>query len=299
MKNNNENFIPKKNASPETIRSEKAEYENNFEFWTKKGNKMTLMGDFLGRVPSAELFKAKPDEKILDAGCGAGFMSRIFARNGADVTGIERAGGMIDQAEKEEKKTKLGIKFVQGDITDLPFENEQFDAISCVAVLIHDSPEECQKFFDESSRVIKPGGRIIVSIMHPYLFQPESPNRNGKASWVQYSPLENKPSTESQRFEEIYKNPEGKEFTSTVWCHPENLFIEQLKKSGFYIAHTQSTHVTQESLKKSNQTGEIGYPAFYQVLAIKKNKIKGVLVKENSPLHFPSSIFFKTKKLKS
>ena len=161
------------------------------------------MGDFLGRVPAAELFKSKPSEKILDAGCGAGFMSRIYARSGAEVIGIDRAGKMLDQAKKEEDKTKLGISFIEGDITNLPFQDEKFDAISCVAVLIHDSPEECQKFFHESSRVIKPGGRIVISIMHPYLFQSESPSRNRKTSWVQYCPLENKPFTVSQKFEKF------------------------------------------------------------------------------------------------
>jgi ubiquinone/menaquinone biosynthesis C-methylase UbiE len=251
------------------IRSEKAEYEENYEFWTEKGDKLTVMGDFLGRLPSAELLKAKKDEKILDAGCGAGFMSRIYARQGAEVTGCDRAGEMLRQAETEEEKTKLGIQFVQGDITELPFEGEKFDAVSCVAVLIHDSPEECQKFFDESFRVLKPGGRIIVSIMHPYLYQPESPNRNEKASWAQYRQLEDTPLSESQRFEERYRSSEGKEFVSTVWYHPENLFPEQLRKSGFCVLHTQSTYVTPESLQDCNQTGEIGYPAFYQVLARK------------------------------
>ncbi len=256
------------------IRSEQVEYEENFEFWTQKGDELTVMGDFLGRLPSAELLKPQKDEKILDAGCGAGFMSRIYARQGAEVIGCDRAKEMLNRAKKEEEETKLGIKFVQSDITELPFEKEKFDAVSCVAVLIHDSPEECQKFFDESFRVLKPGGRIVVSIMHPYLFQPESPSRNQKSSWVQYRQLENKPLSDSQRFEETYKNSENKEFISTVWYHPENLFPEQLKKSGFCVVHAQSIYVTPESLKNSNQTGEIGYPAFYQVLARKSSKLE-------------------------
>lgn len=247
------------------------EYNKNSEFWAY-GDKPTVMGDYLGRIPSAKLFEAKAGEKILDAGCGAGFMSRIYARQGAEVVGCDRAEGMLKQATAEEEKNHLGIKYVSSDITNLNFENEQFDAVSCVAVLIHDSPEECQKFFDESFRVIKPGGRMIVSIMHPYLFDPESPSRNQKAGWVQYDPIDGKPMTESQSFNEIYKNSTGKEFTSTVWYHPEKSFLEQIKKSGFHIAQTQSMHVTPESLKQSNQEGEVDYPAFYQVLAIKESK---------------------------
>lgn len=268
MKNIDEQFFPKKDKE---IKPEEAGYEENYEFWNK-GDKLTVMGDFLGRVPSAKLFGAKPGEKILDAGCGAGFMSRIYARQGAEVVGCDRAGGMIKQAETEEEKNSLGIKYVQCDITKLSFKDQQFDAVSCVAVLIHDSPEECQAFFDEAYRVMKPGGRMVVSIMHPYLFNPDSPSRNNKASWVQYKPSDNKPAAESQRFEETYKNSEGKEFVSTVWYHPEESFVDEIKKAGFYIAQTQSVYVTPEALEQSNQQGEVGYPAFYQVLAVKQNK---------------------------
>lgn len=249
-------------------KSNTKEYNKNSEFWAY-GDKLTVMGDYLGRIPSAKLFEAKVGEKILDAGCGAGFMSRIYARQGAEVIGCDRAEEMLKKAEIEEEKTGLGIKYVQCDITNLHFEDEQFDAVSCVAVLIHDSPEECQKFFNESFRVMKSGGRMIVSIMHPFLFDPESPSRNQKAGWVQYSPIESKPMTESQSFNEIYRNLEGKEFTSTVWYHPEKSFLEQIKKAGFYIAQTQSIYVTPEALINSNQVGEVGYPAFYQVLAKK------------------------------
>lgn len=265
MKKVNEQLFPEKEVK---IKSEKVGYEENYEFWNK-GDKLTVMGDFLGRMPSAKLFEAKPGERILDAGCGAGFMSRIYARKGAEVVGCDRAEGMIKQAETEEGKNSLGIKYVQCDITKLSFKDQQFDAVSCVAVLIHDSPEECQAFFDEAYRVMKPGGRMVVSIMHPYLFNPESPSRNKKASWVQYKPFDNKAIAESQRFEEIYKNSEGKEFVSTVWCHPEDSFIEEIKKAGFHIAQTQSVYVTPDALKQSNQEGEVGYPAFYQVLAVK------------------------------
>lgn len=262
-----DSLIKSKEMAPE-----KVGYQENYEFWTEKGDKLTVMGDFLGRVPSAELLKPRTGEKILDAGCGAGFMARIYARNGAEVVGIDREESMLSQAIKEEKKENLGIKFVQGDIADLPFKEEQFDAVSCVAVLIHDSPEECKKFFDTAYKVLKPGGRIVVSITHPRLYHPDSPNRKDKTSWVQHSPIEDKPLTESQKFEEIYRNAEGKEFKSTVWYHPEDLFPEQLKEAGFCVVHTQSTYVTPEVLKGSNQTGEVGYPAFYQILAEKIEK---------------------------
>ena len=55
------------------------------EFWTGKGDKLTVVGDFLGRLPAVQLLAPKKGEEILDAGCGAGFVSRMVARSGARV----------------------------------------------------------------------------------------------------------------------------------------------------------------------------------------------------------------------
>jgi len=253
----------------QTIRSEKAEYEVNPTLWTNKGDRLTTVGDFLGRLPSIELLIPTTGDVVLDAGCGAGFCSRRIARLGAKVFGCDRAEKMINQAIKHEKEQPLGISYCSADITTLPYANEMFDAVVCIAVLIHDSPKECSAFFAEALRVLKPGGRIIVSIMHSALYQADSPNRTGESSWAQYKPLEEKPMSESQRFEELYRDSLGNTFTSTVWYHPENLLTKLLNKAGFIVLHDQKKFVTNDILNACNQSGKVGYPAFQQVMAIK------------------------------
>lgn len=248
------------------IRSEKSEYEKNPGLWTNKGDELTVIGDFLGRLPSIELLDPKPGEVVLDAGCGAGFCSRIIARLGAKVFGCDRAKKMLAQARRHENEDPLDIKYSLSEITSLSYADRTFDAVFCVAVLMHDSPTECEKFFREAWRVLKPNGRIIISITHTRTYLE---NQNKESSWAEYTPLEDGSETESKRFEEVYRDSLGNIFTSTVWCHPENMLADLLTKAGFTVKHEQKKFITREILKVCNQTGKVGYPGFQQVLAAK------------------------------
>jgi len=248
----------------------KRAYRFNSRFWTVRTD-WSLIGDYLARIPALILLNAKHGEVIVDAGSGEGFLTRKIAEFGAKVFGVERCAEMYEKAvERERMEGSLGITYRVGDIaTYLPFVDEFADAVFCVAVLIHDSPEECESFFKEAYRILKPGGRLVVSIMHPFLFQPGSPNRTGRASWAQYQPVDKKRMDRSQRFREYYHDKDENVFDSIVWYHPENCFPELLRKNGLRVVRRVDNYVTPEALRDCNQTGEVGYPAFYQLLAAK------------------------------
>src|SRR6056297_3135934 len=50
--------------------------------------------------------------KTLDLGCGEGYNTRLFAKNGAKMTGIDISRKMIEIARKEEEKYPLGIRYI-------------------------------------------------------------------------------------------------------------------------------------------------------------------------------------------
>ena len=104
------------------------------------------------------------DQRLLDAGCGEGYLSREYALRGAKVVGVDFSPTLIQLAQQQSKG--LGIDFRIGDICRLDFLSEAtFDLILCNLVLLNlsDYKSALMEFF----RVLKPRGTLIFSIVHP------------------------------------------------------------------------------------------------------------------------------------
>lgn len=100
--------------------------------------------------------------KILDAGCGNGYFSRLLQKRGADVVGIDGSPRLIELAKEQFPE----IRFLEHDLRNpLPFSDEEFNGIVCNMVLMDFSPIEgtIAEFF----RVLKPAGFLVFSIHHP------------------------------------------------------------------------------------------------------------------------------------
>ena len=80
----------------------------------------------------------KPGEKILDVGCGVGFLSyeiALLTGDSGEVCGIDQNSEMIRHAKKRCEKL-LNTKFSEANADDLPFPEESFDAACCTQVLL-------------------------------------------------------------------------------------------------------------------------------------------------------------------
>lgn len=128
----------------------------------------------------------RPGEKILDVATGTGWTSRLVARRGATVTGIDIAAGLIEVAERQSQMAMLPIRYLLADAEDLPFDDGSFDAaVSTVGIMFATRPEAAAK---ELSRVVRRGGRIALTtwtsdgnvfkmfqVMKPYMAVPATP----------------------------------------------------------------------------------------------------------------------------
>src|SRR5262245_64256563 len=71
----------------------------------------------------------QPGERILDLSTGTGWTSRVVARRGAKVIGVDIASDLLSAAEAKSKAEGLSIDYQIGDAEDLPFETGSFDAV--------------------------------------------------------------------------------------------------------------------------------------------------------------------------
>jgi malonyl-CoA O-methyltransferase len=103
----------------------------------------------------------------LDLGCGTGRHTVWLAANGASVTAVDFSDGML--AEARRKPEAEAVRFVVHDLhKPLPFADGEFDLVVSGLVLEH--LRELDGFFTEARRVLKPGGRAVISAMHPAMF---------------------------------------------------------------------------------------------------------------------------------
>jgi ubiquinone/menaquinone biosynthesis C-methylase UbiE len=112
---------------------------------------LKLAGDVAGR-------------RILDAGCGSGPLSASLRDRGAIVTGIDKSAGMLQLARRrlgddaDLRVAELG--------SPLPFPDDTFDDVTASLVLHY--LKDWGPALAELRRVLKPGGRLIVSVNHPF-----------------------------------------------------------------------------------------------------------------------------------
>jgi len=101
---------------------------------------------------------------VADIGCGTGRHAIHLAAAGARVTALDFSEGMLERARV--KPGAEAVRFIRHDLTQrFPLEGGSFDRVICCLVLDHIA--DLKGFFGELSRICKPTGFIVISVMHP------------------------------------------------------------------------------------------------------------------------------------
>ena len=104
--------------------------------------------------------------KVLDVGCGNGYVLYQYARYGAQVTGVDLTRTAVELSRKRFALGGLSGEFLEIDGNRLPFPDAHFDIVCSMGVLHHVSNP--RPMVDEIFRVLKPGGRLIVMLYYRY-----------------------------------------------------------------------------------------------------------------------------------
>ena len=141
-------------------------WNGNAEMWTQLARAgYDVYRDYLN---TPAFFAMLPDVaglSGLDIGCGEGHNTRLLAQRGASMTAIDIAENFIVFAQQAEADEPLGIEYRVASAVALPFPDMTFDFASGFMSFM-DIPET-ERVVDEVYRVLKPGGFLQFSILHP------------------------------------------------------------------------------------------------------------------------------------
>ncbi|MFI9433321.1 class I SAM-dependent methyltransferase [Streptosporangium brasiliense] len=145
------------------------DYNRMAEGYTTE-NETSLTNAYYERPAMLELAGDVAGRRILDAGCGSGPLFSELRDRGAIVTGVDASAGMLEVARRRlGADADLRVVDLAGP---LPFPGDAFDDV--IASLVLHYLEDWGPTLAELRRVLRSGGRLLVSVDHPFsvaLFQ--------------------------------------------------------------------------------------------------------------------------------
>ncbi len=176
---------------------------------------------------------------VLDVACGEGYNTRLLAKKGARIVGIDLSKKMIESAVSQEQENPYGIDYYVMNSKALTFSDESFDLVTCFMALM--DIKDYDRTVKEIVRVLKDGGRFIFSIIHP-CFEYDAKNQE----------LERTSKYFERRSEKISWNMERlrKPFETTSYHRTLTDYSKTLYKHGLLIRRVIEPKPTENGLTK-------------------------------------------------
>jgi ubiquinone/menaquinone biosynthesis C-methylase UbiE len=151
----------------------KADHYDSFAESYSTDNESSIFNAYYERPAMIELAGKVDGRRVLDAGCGSGPLSAALRAKGAIVTGFDASPAMVKLARQRlGEDADLRVADLSGR---LPFGDGTFDDV-VVSLVLH-YLRDWTAPLAELRRVLKPGGRLILSVYHPTVYKLTSASR--------------------------------------------------------------------------------------------------------------------------
>lgn len=115
---------------------------------------LDLLGDITGH-------------RVLDAGCGTGYLARVLTDRGARVTGIDIGPNLITRARARDHQGTIDYRVADLSRPLPSTDTQAFDAVASYLVL--NDVENHKGFISTLATVLRPGGRMVILLNNPYI----------------------------------------------------------------------------------------------------------------------------------
>ena len=218
-------------------------WQENADFWVQiiRGNHDRYR---TGLTNAAVLNAIGPASglRILDAGCGEGYMARELASRGADVLGVDSSANLIQAASALTSPDTSSPRFRVADVADLDDANSSYDLVLCNH-LMNDLPDPRGPIV-EFARVLRPGGRIVILMLHPCFYSDRASRTNGDNQEVASAYFAQRKVTQQFNVDGIISPAEV-----TSWHRPLEFYMQALRDSGLWLTDLHEPHPTQEQIQ--------------------------------------------------
>jgi ubiquinone/menaquinone biosynthesis C-methylase UbiE len=205
-------------------------------------------------------------QRVLDLGCGNGYLSRRLARSGARLTAVDGSPGMIRKAKAHDRGNSLKIRYVVSSASKIEgVEDASMDLVFANMSLM--DIEDGEGTIGEVGRVLRRGGRFVASITHPCFDIEENSGWVMEKENLEPPKVYRKVSSYRRIFtERVPWNVNGSRKYTRSFHRPLGWYARTIAANGMAITALEEPEGTAQFLEAEGQKGnDIGRLGFIEV----------------------------------